>query len=78
VTRALVNEAADPGAVGAPSDAAASFHASMPGYEPTPVRELRAWCFLAFGAVAPACALFGASCLLLRRQSTTAFGLLLR
>lgn len=38
--RAFVNPAAQPGAVPAPSRDAASFHASLDGYEPTPVREL--------------------------------------
>jgi diaminopropionate ammonia-lyase len=38
--RALVNAAARPDAVPAPSDAATTFHASLDGYEPTPVRGL--------------------------------------
>jgi diaminopropionate ammonia-lyase len=38
----LVNPAADPAAVPAPSDAAAAFHAALPGYRPTPLRELPA------------------------------------
>ena len=39
--RALVNEAARPDAVAAPVPDAAAFHASLPGYRPTPVHELR-------------------------------------
>ena len=38
--RALVNAAASPEAVPTPSQAAAVFHAALPGYAPTPVREL--------------------------------------
>jgi diaminopropionate ammonia-lyase len=38
--RALVNPAADPASVAAPSDRAAAFHRSLPGYVPTPLREL--------------------------------------
>ena len=38
--RALVNEHVDAGSVPAPSREAASFHAAMPGYAPTPVHEL--------------------------------------
>ncbi|HEX8120706.1 MAG TPA: pyridoxal-phosphate dependent enzyme [Solirubrobacteraceae bacterium] len=40
--RALVNPAYRPSAVPAPVDDAAAFHASLPGYAPTPVRELGA------------------------------------
>ena len=36
----LVNEHADPAGVPAPSRDAAAFHRALPGYEPTPVREL--------------------------------------
>ena len=36
----LVNRAADPAAVPAPVADAAAFHASLPGYRPTPVRTL--------------------------------------
>jgi diaminopropionate ammonia-lyase len=39
--RALVNPAARQAAVPAPADEAAGFHASLAGYAPTPVRELR-------------------------------------
>jgi diaminopropionate ammonia-lyase len=38
--KALVNTAAQPAAVPAPRRDAAPFHASLPGYQPTPVREL--------------------------------------
>jgi diaminopropionate ammonia-lyase len=38
--RALVNRATQAVAVPAPSTGAAAFHASLPGYRPTPVREL--------------------------------------
>jgi diaminopropionate ammonia-lyase len=38
----LVNAAADPAAVSAPSTAAAAFHRSLPGYAPTPLRALPA------------------------------------
>ena len=38
--RALVNAAARPEAVAAPVTDAAAFHASLPGYRPTPVRNL--------------------------------------
>jgi diaminopropionate ammonia-lyase len=38
--RALVNAHVRPQAVAAPSDEARAFHASLPGYRPTPVREL--------------------------------------
>ena len=38
--RALVNAAARPEAVAAPVADAAAFHASLPGYRPTPVHEL--------------------------------------
>jgi diaminopropionate ammonia-lyase len=38
----LVNPAADPAAVPAPSRDAAAFHRALPGYAPTPVRELPA------------------------------------
>jgi diaminopropionate ammonia-lyase len=40
--RCLVNSAVDAAAVPAPSGDAAGFHASLPGYRPTPVRELPA------------------------------------
>ena len=40
--RCLVNPAADPAAVPAPSGEAAAFHVSLEGYEPTPLRELPA------------------------------------
>jgi diaminopropionate ammonia-lyase len=40
--RALVNEHVDPRAVPAPSGEAASFHVALPGYAPTPVRDLTA------------------------------------
>lgn len=40
--RSLVNAAVRPGAVAAPSREAAAFHASLPGYRPTPLRELPA------------------------------------
>jgi len=39
--RAVVNSALDPAAVPPPSSEAAAFHRSLPGYAPTPVRELR-------------------------------------
>jgi len=39
--RALVNPYAEASAVPAPNRDAATFHASMPGYAPTPVHELR-------------------------------------
>jgi hypothetical protein len=38
--RALVNPGLDRELVPKPSDAAARFHASLDGYEPTPLREL--------------------------------------
>jgi diaminopropionate ammonia-lyase len=38
----LVNPAADPRAVPAPSGEARAFHASLPGYAPTPLRDLPA------------------------------------
>jgi diaminopropionate ammonia-lyase len=38
--RAFVNPALDPAAVPAPSDEAAAFHRSLPGYAPTPVQRL--------------------------------------
>jgi diaminopropionate ammonia-lyase len=38
--RAVVNPAADPALVPAESDAAAAFHAALPGYAPTPVHDL--------------------------------------
>jgi diaminopropionate ammonia-lyase len=38
--RAVVNTAVEPGALPAPSDEAAAFHAGLPGYRPTPVHEL--------------------------------------
>jgi diaminopropionate ammonia-lyase len=37
---ALVNPAADPSAVAPPSPDAAAFHAALPGYRPTPLRDL--------------------------------------
>ena len=40
--RAFVNRAFRPDAVPAPSRDAAAFHASLPGYAPTPIRELPA------------------------------------
>jgi diaminopropionate ammonia-lyase len=40
--RALVNAAFDPAAVPPPSDAAASFHAALEGYAPTPLCDLPA------------------------------------
>ena len=40
--RAFVNEAARPEVVAAPVTDAAAFHASLPGYQPTPVHELHA------------------------------------
>jgi diaminopropionate ammonia-lyase len=40
--RSLVNPGFDPAAVHRPSDAAASFHAALPGYAPTPLRPLPA------------------------------------
>ena len=40
--RFLVNGAADPGAVAAPSAEAAAFHGGLAGYAPTPVRSLDA------------------------------------
>jgi diaminopropionate ammonia-lyase len=48
-----VNAAAKPAAVPAPSTAAAAFHAALPGYRPTPVRDLpRVAAALGLGAVA--------------------------
>jgi diaminopropionate ammonia-lyase len=38
--RAVVNPAFDPAAVPAPSDEAAAFHRSLPGYAPTPVHRV--------------------------------------
>jgi diaminopropionate ammonia-lyase len=38
--RAVVNPAADPAAVPAPSDAAGAFHRALPGYAPTPVHRI--------------------------------------
>lgn len=38
--RAFVNPAVDPALVPRPSDVASGFHASLDGYEPTPLREL--------------------------------------
>ena len=38
----FVNPAADRAAVPAPSDEAAAFHASLEGYEPTPLTTSRA------------------------------------
>ena len=40
--RALVNPAYDPAAVPRPAPDAPAFHGGLPGYAPTPVRELRA------------------------------------
>jgi diaminopropionate ammonia-lyase len=40
--RAVVNAAADPAAVPPASDEAAAFHRALPGYAPTPLRELPA------------------------------------
>ena len=40
--RALINAALETGAVPAPSDEAATFHRALPGYAPTPVRQLAA------------------------------------
>jgi diaminopropionate ammonia-lyase len=40
--RALVNRSAQPADVPLPSGDAATFHASLPGYKPTPLRELPA------------------------------------
>jgi diaminopropionate ammonia-lyase len=40
--RALVNGALSPAGVPAPRTEAAAFHAALPGYEPTPVRDLPA------------------------------------
>jgi diaminopropionate ammonia-lyase len=40
--RCLVNGAADAAAVAAPSTEAAPFHAALPGYRPTPLRDLPA------------------------------------
>lgn len=40
--RSLVNPAVDPGNVAVPSGDAARFHAALPGYRATPVRELEA------------------------------------
>ena len=39
--RALLNEAYDPAGVRAPATDARAFHAALPGYAPTPVRDLR-------------------------------------
>jgi diaminopropionate ammonia-lyase len=51
--RSLVNPAADPASVRPPSDAAASFHATLDGYAPTPLRDLPALAAeLGIGAVA--------------------------
>jgi len=36
----MINPAYDPGAVPAPTDAAWAFHRALPGYAPTPLREL--------------------------------------
>jgi diaminopropionate ammonia-lyase len=48
-----VNPALDPGAVPAPSTAARAFHAALPGYAPTPLRDLPALAAeLGVGAVA--------------------------
>jgi diaminopropionate ammonia-lyase len=50
--RALVNRHAHAAAVPPPSDAAAAFHAALPGYAPTPVRDLPAFAAeLGVGAV---------------------------
>jgi diaminopropionate ammonia-lyase len=40
LVRALVNPHADPARVGAPAADAAAFHAALPGYAPTPLRDL--------------------------------------
>jgi len=40
--RSLVNRSAQPADVPLPSGQAAAFHASLPGYEPTPLRDLHA------------------------------------
>jgi diaminopropionate ammonia-lyase len=40
--RTVINPALDPTAVPPPSDAAAAFHRSLPGYAPTPVHQLDA------------------------------------
>ena len=40
--RALVNRAYDPGAVEPPSPDATAFHATLPGYRPTPLHDLSA------------------------------------
>src|SRR5258705_199820 len=40
MNRCLVNPSVDPQAVPPPSRAAEAFHASLPGYRPTPLREL--------------------------------------
>ncbi len=40
--RTVANPAVDPGALPAPSQEALSFHRSLPGYAPTPLRELPA------------------------------------
>jgi diaminopropionate ammonia-lyase len=51
--RALVNHAVRPSAVPPPSGDAAAFHAALPGYEPTPLRDLPALAAeLGLGAVA--------------------------
>jgi diaminopropionate ammonia-lyase len=53
VVRCLVNPAVDPAAVPRPSTEAAAFHAELPGYRPTPVRDLPAIAAdLGLGAVA--------------------------
>jgi diaminopropionate ammonia-lyase len=53
VARCLVNPAVDPAAAPAPSTDAAAFHAALPGYRPTPVRDLAAVAAeLGLGAVA--------------------------
>jgi diaminopropionate ammonia-lyase len=51
--RAFVNGALRPSAVAAPAGQVAAFHASLPGYRPTPLREMRALAVeLGLGAVA--------------------------
>jgi diaminopropionate ammonia-lyase len=42
MSRAFVNRAVRPEAVAAPSREAAAFHAALPGYRPTPLREMPA------------------------------------
>ena len=50
--RSLVNRAVRPSALAAPSAEAPRFHASLPGYRPTPMRDMRALALeLGLGAV---------------------------